>query len=266
MREVRDVSDASAGDLGEEPSQEWYADDGLWVDFAPAMFSGDRADTVAALVRDKALLDFPAGSRVLDLCCGPGLFLVPLAERGYRVTGVDLSPAMLERAREACDRAGAEVELIRADMLDYTEPGGYDVILNVFTSFGYFTDPADNLQVLRNARRSLAPGGRLLVDVMGKEVLAGWIGRPQAVDLPDGSYVVQRDTVLDSWRRLRTDWTLVRGDTARTSTIHSFLYSAAELHDLFVEAGFTDVEIFGDFDGGPYDHHSRRLIVQGRTS
>ncbi|MFF8957858.1 class I SAM-dependent methyltransferase [Streptomyces sp. NPDC014894] len=230
------------------------------------MFSGDRAESVAALVRDSRLFDFPAGSRVLDLCCGPGLFLVPLAERGHKVTGVDLSPAMLERARDLCDRAGAAVDLVRADMLDHVEPGAYDVILNVFTSFGYFADPADNLRVLRNARRSLAPGGQLIVDVMGKEVLAGWIGRPQAVDLPDGSYVVQRDTVLDDWRRLRTDWTLVRGDTARTATIHSFLYSAAELHDLFVAAGFTDVRCFGDFDGGPYDQHSRRLIVQGRTS
>ncbi|MEO3972572.1 class I SAM-dependent methyltransferase [Streptomyces sp. CAU 1734] len=228
------------------------------------MFSGERAGTVAALVRDAALLDFPAGSRVLDLCCGPGLFLVPLAARGHRVTGVDLSPAMLRRARAACDAAGADVTLVRADMLAHTEPGAYDVILNVFTSFGYFADAADNLKVLRNAHRSLAPGGRLLVDVMGKEVLAGWIGRPQAVDLPDGSVIIQRDTVLDSWRRLRTDWTLVRDDTARTASIHCFLYSAAELHGLFTEAGFDEVECFGDFDGGPYDQHSKRLIVRGR--
>ncbi|MEU5980006.1 methyltransferase domain-containing protein [Streptomyces sp. NPDC047315] len=229
------------------------------------MFSDARAESVAALVHDAALLDFPPGSRVLDLCCGPGLFVVPLARSGHRVTGVDLSEPMLARARAACEDAGVSAELLRADMLHHVRPGAYDVVLNVFTSFGYFADPADNLRVLRNARRSLAPGGRLIVDVMGKEVLAGWIGRPQAVDLPDGSYVVQRDTVLDSWRRLRTDWTLVRGDTARTASIHSFLYSAAELHDLFREAGFDDVECYGDFDGGPYDQHSRRLVVVGRT-
>ncbi|MFR9727392.1 class I SAM-dependent methyltransferase [Streptomyces sp. MS19] len=228
------------------------------------MFSPERGTSVAALVRDAALLDFPPGSRVLDLACGPGLFLVPLAERGYEVTGVDLSPGMLARARRACDAAGARVTLERADMLSYVAPGAYDVVLNVFTSFGYFDDPAANARVLRNAWKSLAPGGRLLVDVMGKEVLAGWIGRPQAVDLPGGAYVVQRDTVLDSWRRLRTDWTLVRGEVARTASIHSFLYSAAELHDLFVAAGFADVACHGDFDGGPYDQTSRRLVVVGR--
>ncbi|MDX3853494.1 class I SAM-dependent methyltransferase [Streptomyces sp. AK02-01A] len=241
----------------------WYEDESLWSDFAPTMFSADRGEAVADLVASSPLLDFPPGSRVLDLCCGPGLFLVPLARRGYDVTGVDLSPAMLDRARTACARAGADVRLVRADMASYAEPHFFDVVLNVFTSFGYFDEPDDNLQVLRNAYESLAPGGRLLVDVMGKEVLAGWIGRPQVVELPDGSYVVQRDTVLDGWRRLRTDWTLVRDATARTASLTSFLYSGAELHDLFVAAGFTGVECFGGFDGTAYDQNSRRLIVRG---
>ncbi|MBD0424481.1 class I SAM-dependent methyltransferase [Streptomyces sp. TRM S81-3] len=242
----------------------WYEDDSLWSDFAPAMFSPARAESVAELVATSPLFGFPPGSKVLDLCCGPGLFLVPLAARGFDVTGVDLSEPMLERARSACEEAGADVRLVRGDMLTYTAPEAFDVVLNVFTSFGYFDDPDDNLRVLRNAWESLAPDGQLLVDVMGKEVLAGWIGRPQAVDLPDGSYVVQRDVVLDSWRRLRTDWTLVRGTSARTASVTSYLYSAAELHDLFVTAGFSDVECFGGFDGCAYDNHSRRLIVRGR--
>ncbi|KOU07750.1 methyltransferase [Streptomyces sp. NRRL F-2295] len=242
----------------------WYEDDALWSDFAPTMFPPARAESAAALVDGSPLLDFPPGTRVLDLCCGPGLFVVPLAARGYEVTGVDLSPSMLERARAARDAAGAKARLERADMLTYREPEAFDVVLNVFTSFGYFEAAEDNLRVLRNARESLAPGGRLLVDVMGKEVLAGWIGRPKAVDLPDGSYVVQRDTVLDSWRRLRTDWTLVRGTTARTASITSWLYSAAELHALFEEAGFTDVECFGGFDASGYDQDSDRLVVRGR--
>ncbi|WP_461012168.1 class I SAM-dependent methyltransferase [Streptomyces capparidis] len=240
----------------------WYEDDTFWSDFSGTMFSERRRAEVAALVERSPLLDFPAGTRVLDLCCGPGLYLVPLARRGCDVTGVDLSPVMLERARAACAGAGVEVRLVRGDMLTHVEPGAYDVVLNVFTSFGYFDDPRDNARVLRNAHDSLAPGGRLLVDVMGKEVLAGWIGRPKLVEL-DGAYVVQRDTVLDDWSRLRTDWTLVRGGTAREASITSFLYSGTELRAMFEEAGFTDVRCHGDFDGSPYDQHARRLVVHG---
>lgn len=62
----------------------WYEDDALWSDFAPTMFPPARAESAAALVDGSPLLDFPPGTRVLDLCCGPGLFVVPLAARGTR--------------------------------------------------------------------------------------------------------------------------------------------------------------------------------------
>lgn len=240
----------------------WYEDDGLWVDFAEVMFPPHRHDEAADLVATSPLLAFAPGARVLDLACGPATHVVPFARRGARVTGVDLSRAMLARARAACDRADVTARLVHADMRHYVEPGAYDLIVNMYTSFGYFPDPEDNLAVLRHAFACLAPGGRLLVDVLGKEVLAGWVGRPQAVDV-DGGTVYMRDTILDDWTRLRTDWTLVRGDTARHASIVSFLYSAAELRSMFEEAGFTDVRCHGDFDGSPYDNRARRLIVQG---
>ncbi len=240
----------------------WYEDESFWVDYAEVMFSAARRAKVEAIVAESPLFDWPSDTRVLDLCCGPALFAVPLARRGFAVTGLDLSPAMLKEARAACERADVDVRLVRGDMLTHVEPDAYDVVLNVFTSFGYFASPADNAQVLRNAWESLAPGGRLLVDMMGKEVVAGWIGRPQLVELDD-AYVVQRDTILEDWTRLRTDWTLVRGGTAREASITSFLYSAAELRAMFEAAGFTNVTCYGDFDLRPYDTEARRLIVCG---
>ncbi|MFE2753654.1 class I SAM-dependent methyltransferase [Actinosynnema sp. NPDC059335] len=240
----------------------WYEDDDLWVGFAEVMFPARRHEEAADLVAGSPLLEVPAGARVLDLACGPATHVVPFARRGARVTGVDLSPAMLARARDACDRAGVTARLVQADMRRHVEPRAYDLIVNMYTSFGYFADPDDNLAVLRHAFASLAPGGRLLVDVLGKEVLAGWVGRPQAVDV-DGGTVYMRDTILDDWTRLRTDWTLVRGGAARHASIVSFLYSAAELRAMFEAVGFTDVECYGDFDASPYDNRARRLIVRG---
>lgn len=240
----------------------WYEDEEFWSDFSGPMFSRHRVTEAAELVAGSPLLAFPAGTRVLDLCCGPGLFVVPLARAGHSVTGVDLSRVMLERARKACVEEGVEVDLVREDMHDHVRPGAYDVVLNLYTSFGYFAEPERNLQVLRNAHESLAPGGRLVVDLLGKEVLAGWVGRPQAVEVED-AVVHMRDTILDDWTRLRTDWTLVRGNTARHASITSVLYSAAELRALFGAAGFTAVECFGGFDASPYDNHAKRLIVRG---
>ena len=242
---------------------DWFEDEDLWVEFAEVMFPQRREAEAAELVAASPLLKVSTGMRVLDLACGPAVHVVPLARACAEVTGVDLSPAMLARARAACDRAGVSARLVHANMLEYTAPGAFDLVINMYTSFGYFTDPGDNLTVLRNIHASLAPGGAAVVDLLGKEVLAGWVGRPQAVDVPGGGTVFMRDTILSDWTRLRTDWTLVRGGTVREKSILSHLYSAAELRTLFEEAGFVDVACFGGFDASPYDNHARRLIVRG---
>lgn len=241
---------------------DWFADDDLWVGFADVMFPRRREAEATELVDTSPLLKVTSGTRVLDLACGPGVHVVPLARAGAEVTGVDLSAAMLERASVACDRAEVAARLVQANMLEFVEPAAYDLVINMYTSFGYFTDPGDNLTVLRNIHASLAPGGAVVIDLLGKEVLAGWVGRPQAVDV-DGGTVFMRDTILEDWTRLRTDWTLVRGDTVRQAAIECVLYSAAELKALFAQAGFVDVECFGGFDAGPYDNHASRLIVRG---
>lgn len=240
----------------------WYDDDGLWVGFADVMFPERREHEAAELVATSPLLKVSSGTRVLDLACGPAVHVVPMARAGAEVTGVDLSAAMLERARAACAQAGVSARLVRADMLEFVEQDAYDLVINMYTSFGYFTDPGDNLTVLRNIRASLAPGGKVVIDLLGKEVLASWVGRPQSVPVPGGT-VFMEDTILDDWARLRTDWTLVRGDEVRKASILSHLYSAVELRSLFQQAGFIDIEFFGGFDMSPYDNRAKRLIVRG---
>ena len=84
----------------------WYEDEELWVDFACVMFPERREREATELVATSPLLKVARGTRVLDLACGPGVHVVPLAGHGAEVTGVDLSDAMLVRAREACERAG----------------------------------------------------------------------------------------------------------------------------------------------------------------
>ncbi|GGK74675.1 methyltransferase [Sphaerisporangium melleum] len=244
---------------------DWYEDEDLWTGFAEVMFSPERAAQAERAVTDSPVLRFPDGSRVLDQCCGMGVFTVPLARAGHAVTGIDLSPIMLSRAERACAEAGVQAELVRSDMRDYVRPGAFDAVINLYTSFGYFAEPEENLRVLRNAHDSLAPGGVLVVDLMGKETYARWAGRPKVVNVPGGQ-VFMSDTILDDWTRYRTEWTLVRDGTARSAALTCFVYSAAELRALFQDAGFARVECFGGFDGRPYDDRADRLIVRGTRS
>lgn len=240
----------------------WYEDVSLWSDFSEVLFPPERARLAEEVVATSPLFAFPPGSRVLDQCCGPGVYTVPLARHGYRVTGVDLHPELLERASAACAEAGVAASLTRADAREYAPPGAFDVVVNMHTSFGYFDDHEDNLQVLRSAYRSLAPGGQLIVDLLSKEMYAARRGAPKIVDVP-GGMVVMRDVILDDWARYRTDWTLVRGGVATHTSLTCYVYSAVELRSMFAQAGFEKVECFGNLDGAPYDGAATRLIVRG---
>ncbi|MFH8349689.1 class I SAM-dependent methyltransferase [Streptomyces sp. NPDC018045] len=238
-----------------------FQDDDFWTEFHDFLFSDQRHAQAEELLTTSPLLSFPTGARVLDLCCGPGVFTVPLARRGLGVTGVDRSPAMLDRARKRSADAGVTARYVQADMREFCEPGAFDVVLNMFTSFGYFDDPADNARVLRTLHTCLVPGGTLLLDLAGKELLARKVTPPKVVRRGD-DLLVQTDTVLDDWARLRSDWVLVRGDRVTRTSLVWFVYSAVELRRMAEEAGFEDIEIFGGFDGRPYDQDAERLVLR----
>ena len=99
-------------------------------------------------------LGLEAGQRVLDLCCGNGRHLQALAGHGLQLVGLDRSAELLAEAR---DRLPADVTLLQSDMRHVPVNGGFDAVLNFFTSFGYFQDPADNQQVLQSIARALRP-------------------------------------------------------------------------------------------------------------
>ncbi|MEU5369006.1 methyltransferase domain-containing protein [Streptomyces sp. NPDC005951] len=241
---------------------EWFEDETLWVDFSDVLFSAGRAEEARARVASSPLLRVPADAAVLDLGCGPGAYAIPLAASGAAVTGVDLSPALLERAKAGAAEAGAELRLVQADMREFIEPDRFDLAISMYTSFGLFADHDENMRVLRNVRASLKPGGRLLIDLYGKEILARDGGLPHILDVEGGTLIV-RGTIVGDWERFRDDFILVQGDRARTAFVEHTLYSAFELKSMLVEAGFTDVECFGGFDAEPFDNHARRLIVRG---
>lgn len=107
-------------------------------------------------------LRLPAGARILDVPCGYGRHAAELARRGFRVVGVDLSRAMLAEARRRWT-AGPRLRFLRGDMRRLNVPGKFDAVVNMYTSFGYFS-PRENMAVLRRLTRALRPGGLLLID------------------------------------------------------------------------------------------------------
>lgn len=243
---------------------DWFEDEDFWSSLYPAMFPPDRFRIADQQVKDILGLTGLNGGAVLDLCCGPGRHAVSFAQQGFRVTAVDRSKFLLDRARERSAEFQVEVEWVEQDMRSFSRPDAFDLACSIFTSFGYFDDERDNLQVLRNVCASLVPGGAFVIDVMGKERAARSLQNALCNTLEDGTVVVQRPEVRADWTRIRNEWILIKDGHARSFTFEHTIYSGKELKDLLLQAGFAAVNLYGDLEGRPYGLEATRLVGLAR--
>src|SRR5580704_8947579 len=227
---------ASSG--GEHGGGNWFESEALWERFFSFMFTD--AHFTAAVEN------------------------VPKIVALTGVTGVDRTRFLLDKARERATQAGATVEWVQQDMREFVRPDAFELALNVYTSFGYFDDPAENRRVLENILASLKPGGTFVFEHISKELLAGRFQPTQADTLTDGSVMIQRRNVIDDWSRIDVEWIILEGANATSFRLRHWLYSAREIRDLFASVGFNDIAIYGGFDGSPYGPQATRLVAVAR--
>jgi SAM-dependent methyltransferase len=245
---------------------EWFIDESFWSEMYPFMFPEERFHLAEEQIEKALTLVDYQGGAVLDLCCGPGRHSLALAKRGIRVTAVDRSEFLLSRAKTEAARLSLEIEFVLDDMRQFVRSHSYSLILNMFTSFGYFDDKEDDLTVLRNAYQSLKPGGAMLIDVLGKEPLARKYQPISSTQGADGILLIERHEICEDWTRCRNEWILVKGATAKSFNFQTRLYSGQEMKDIMLLTGFKDVAVFGDLDGNGYGIDANRLIAIGRKS
>ena len=242
----------------------WHESDAFWMTMADSMFHEQRWDAVPGEVDQiMQLLEVGPGSTILDLGCGPGRHALELGRRGFSVTGVDRTAAYLEQARARANAEDLVIEFVQEDMRRFCRPNAFDAALSMFTSFGYFEDPAENRQVLMNVNRSLKGNGVLLLELMGKEVLAR-IFTERDWSEQEGVFLLQERKVSRNWSWMENRWILLQGAERHEFKVSHWLYSASELVTLLLACGFGTVDIFGDLEGAPYDHTAKRLVAVAR--
>jgi SAM-dependent methyltransferase len=243
---------------------EWFESEDFWRDFYPCMFSAERFSAAREEVDNIVALSQLSEGSVLDLCCGPGRHAIEFARSGFQVTGVDRSPFLLERAGEHASACGASVEWVMADMRSFVRPAAFDLVCNLFTSFGYFQDESDDLQVLRNIYQSLKPTGLLVMEVLGKERLARTWQDAICTRLADGSMLLQRPQLRHDWCRISSEWILIKDGRTKSFTFEHTIYSGRELKDRLLGSGFQQVQLWGDLFGSAYDLQATRLVAVAR--
>lgn len=203
-----------------------------------------------------AYLQPPADSTMLDLACGAGRHAIYLAEKGYEVTGIDLSEESIARANES---AHERLEFFVHDMRHLFRTNYYHYIFNLFTSFGYFEKEQDNINTLKAAHKALKPGGTLVIDFMNAEkVIAGL--NPEETVVKDGIPFHITRKVTDG-RIVKT----IRFEDKREPYYFEERVQALKLEDFkryFKNTGFNLADTFGNYALEPFDADSSdRLIL-----
>lgn len=230
----------------------------------------DRVDDAASETDDLLGLLADHGidpETALDVACGIGRHAVELGDRGVDVRGIDISESYLDRARERVGERGVadRVTVERADMRDLSERDGqYDLVCNLWTSFGYYDEETDRA-VLAGMFERTADDGALVLELVNREgVLADFRGA--AVPEDDDRYVVESVDYDPETARMETTRRVFApsddGYDYEGEMVYDVrLYAPAELARACRAAGFTDVSLYADLDGTPLERTSTRLVV-----
>ena len=205
-------------------------------------------------------------SDLLDLCCGPGRHSVRLAQRGHRVTGVDISAYNLEAAAAQAAEFGVDVAWREADMRDTGLAGSsQNAVINMFTAFGYFDDEG-NQRVLEEVARVLRPGGCFLIELINRDSLMRRFEPRRSGERRDGRMGVEEHEFDAVAGTNTTRWKVT--DSAGHGTFQSFtvrVYTLQELELRMSQAGLAVEDAWGGLDGSELTMDSRRLAVLARA-
>ncbi|KKO54298.1 class I SAM-dependent methyltransferase [Paenibacillus sp. DMB20] len=208
-------------------------------------------------------LSLSEGSSVLDLCCGMGRHSLALAEAGYRITGVDLSDVLLRKARE-CDKKN-QVAWIASDMRHIpADDEHFDAVLNLFTSFGYFTKDEEHIKVLEEICRVLKPGGKFIIDFLNPAYVERHLV-PESVRESEGQRIEEKRTIDNGYVKKAIAISDLDGGEPRHYQERVKLYTRDEFKMMIEEVGLRIDQIHGSYDGEAYEPESSpRMIFVGR--
>jgi len=223
----------------------------------PQIYS--HRDEETAVTEIENLLDFlriGAGALVLDVCCGGGRHLLPLRKKKLAAFGIDLSAPLL---CEASEKPGLDGRLVMGDMRRLPFGGAFDLVVNLFSSFGYFEEESENEHALAEMVQALKPGGTLVMDHINAGLLEKTI-IPESVGTFEYGTVKQRRKIVRG--RVIKHIDVIHNDGEQQHFIESIaLYTPDQLITLCKKAGLSEPRFMGNFDGEPFAAESPRMIL-----
>lgn len=199
-----------------------------------------------------AILRLPKGARILDVPCGTGRHSFFLAKKGYDVVGVDINPDCLKIARKTNTHKNTRYIRGNVDALD-TYKGKFDAVVNLSTSFGYFSSDKKNEMVLKQLISALKPGGKLVINTINKDYLLSCLD-------PAKWWRIGKYLLIESRRYhpktsyMESYFIFVLPNTHKASAYYAKLrlYSRKEMVNVMRKCGLKKIRVYGDFRGNPF--------------
>jgi ubiquinone/menaquinone biosynthesis C-methylase UbiE len=214
------------------------------------------------------------GGKILELACGSGRLLLPLASEGYTLTGVDTSAAMLELAQRGLAQAGiaGRCQLVQQDMCTLQLSEKFRLAMVALGSFGHIITRTQQQQALAAIRRHLSVGATFILDISNEDArymehLSGQMLHQGTWQQADGAYVTHFLSPASSNTRHLLELTHFyevhrQGEAVRrtVSQTNLYLFERNETELLLEQAGLRVKEVYGNYEFGPYEHDSPRMI------
>lgn len=254
-------------DTAESTSSEWYA---TWFD-SPHYHRlyGHRSTEEADRFIHNLHHHFGwSGLRLLDLACGKGRHAAAAAQRGHRVTGVDLSPQSIDAAKSTyLEEPGLDFET--GDMRHFALGDRFDGVLNLFTSFGYFDRSEDHLSVLQRIHAHLKPGGFLILDFLDVAFAQNRLVAEEHVQRGDFTYEIHRQfgPLPGGTDGFTKHISFEEGGKAYHYKEQVAGLSVADLTRMLMASGFEVQDRFGNYQLDPWESGvSPRAILHATRS
>lgn len=245
-------------------ASDWWAsyfDAQYLLEYEPIFSPTQDRHEVARLI---AILALPVGTRILDVPCGQGRHAHLLAEAGFDVDGLDYSPDLLATARQR--GTSRTLRYTRGDMrqLPSRWTGRFDAVVNLFTSFGFFTDPVDDQRTINEFARVLKPGGVLVWHGGSRDgVMARFLSKDWWTS-NDGT-LVAHERAFDPLSGVLSIRSTFRGPTVAGEREHRIrLYTATRLAELCANAGLIVEQAFDGWNDRSLRRTSSEMVLVAR--
>ena len=216
-----------------------------------------------ARLLDEARAHGLEGQRLLDVGCGTGLSLITMVERGWEVTGCDISPAMLDLARE---KVGERTELVLADMRELPVLGEFDLVWAVNNPFNYLLSIDELVDALSGMRGNLAPGGIVLFDLVTLTTFRGLFSEEHKVETGGRSLRWQGEAAVGDLRPGSiAEASYEASDEPASAHVHRQRHFAeAEVTAAIEAAGLRCLSVYGELESDlhqPLDEERHNMAV-----